>query len=398
MKLTIKTGFLLLMLATVVSCRKSEDPGPIDNDPTVPGTITNVTVVNMAGKAKIMYQVPNDERLLYVKAEYVPTSGVPAESKASYYQDSLIVEGFADMKEYEVKLYSVSRSGVESEPVVVKVQPLEAPIWKVFKSIEVENDFGGFNIRAVNPTKDNIGLVVLTRNRFLEFEVDNNKSVFTNIDSILKKVRGLDTMDIRVGFLVRDRWGNTTDTLYKDLKPIYEVQLDPSKFRAFVLPGDAPQVTNGARLEYAWDNRLGWPYTSFTHQVNGGPQPHMITLDMGIVSKLSRIYIRPYPEGDRYYFLTTMKRFEVYGSVNPSSNGALDGSWQLIGYYEVVKPSGLAYGTDNNLDQTTASAGFNFDVRLDAPRVRYMRIRCLENFAGGTAQSINELKVYGDPR
>ena len=398
MKLTIKTGLLLLMLGTIVSCRKSEGHNPIDDDPTVPAAVTGVAVVNLSGKAKITYQVPNDEKLLYVKAEYIPTSGIPAEAKASYYQDSLIVEGFADTKEYDVKLYSVSRSGVQSEPVVVKVQPLEAPIWKVFRSLDIENAFGGFNIKALNPTKDNIGLVVLTRNQFLEYEVDNNKSVFTNIDTILQKIRGLDTMDVRVGFLVRDRWGNTTDTLYKDLKPIYEVQLDPSKFRALPLPGDAPQVYNGARLEYAWDNRLGWPYTSFTHQVDGGSQPHMITFDMGIVSKLSRIYIRPYPEGDRYYFLTTMKRFEVYGSVNPSSNGALDGSWELIGSYEVVKPSGLPYGTDNSLDQTTASAGLNFDVRLNAPRVRYMRIRCLENFAGGTAQSINELKVYGDPR
>lgn len=398
MKLTIKTAFLLLMLGTVVSCRKSEGHKPINNDATVPDPVKEVSIVNRPGKATIKYQLPNDERLLYVKAVYTPTSGVPAEAKASYYQDSLIVEGFADTREYEVKLYAVSRSGVESEPVVVKVQPLEAPIWKVFKSLEVENAFGGFNIKALNPTKDNIGLVVLTKNQFLEYEVDNNKSVFTNIDTILQKVRGLDTMDIRIGFLVRDRWGNTTDTLYKDLKPIYEVQLDPSKFRAVTLPGDAPQVTNGARLEYAWDNRLGWPYTSFTHQVNGGPQPHMITFDMGITSKLSRVYIRPYPEGDRFYFLTTMKRFEIYGSVNPSSNGALDASWELIGYYEVVKPSGLPYGTDNNLDQTTAAAGLNFDVRLDAPKVRYMRIRCLENFAGGTAQSINELKVYGDPR
>ncbi|MCM5528680.1 DUF4959 domain-containing protein [Parasegetibacter sp. NRK P23] len=398
MKLTIKTIMIMLLLGTVVSCRKSEGHNPINDDPVPPAVVTGVSVVNLPGKAKITYQVPNDERLLYVKAEYVPTSGVPAEAKASYYLDSLIVEGFADTKEYEVKLYSVSRSGVESEPVVVKVQPQEAPIWKVFKSMKVLNAFGGFNITAENPSKDNIGLIVLSKNKFLEYEANNNWSVFTNVDSILQKIRGLDTTLVTLGFLVRDRWGNTTDTLFQDIKPIFEVQLDPSKFRGLALPGDAPQVTNGARLEYAWDNRLGWPYTSFTHQVNGGPQPHMITFDMGVLSKLSRVYIRPYPEGSRWYFLTTMKRFEIYGSENPSSNGALDASWTLLGYYEVVKPSGLPYGTDNNLDQTTASAGFNWEIRLDAPRVRYLRIRCLENFAGGTAQSINELKVYGDPR
>jgi hypothetical protein len=58
----------------------------------------------------------------------------------------------------------------------------------------------------------------------------------------------------------------------------------------------------------------------------------------------------------------------------------------------------LPYGTDSAEDQATGAAGFDFEIDLSAPKARYLRIRCLENFAGGTAQSINELKVYGDPR
>jgi len=93
-----------------------------------------------------------------------------------------------------------------------------------------------------------------------------------------------------------------------------------------------------------------------------------------------------------------MKRFEIYGANNPSLSGALDNSWILLGSYTVTKPSGLAYGTDDVVDQATGAAGFNWEVDLSAPKLKYIRIRCLENFAGGTAQSINELKVYGDPR
>ncbi|MCU7550222.1 DUF4959 domain-containing protein [Chitinophagaceae bacterium LB-8] len=380
------------------SCQKDEGHQPVSSDQSIPVVVSNVQVENRPGKAKITYSIPSDKNLLYVKAEYLPSSGELAETKASYYQDSLILEGFADTLEHEVKLYSVSRSGVQSAPVVIKIKPLEAPIWQVFKSINIVNAFGGFNLTASNPTGDNISIVVLTKNVFKEYEINNNMSVFTNEKNILNKVKGMDTVTTRLGFLVKDRWGNTTDTMYRDINPIFETQLNPVNFRGVVLPGDAPQVTNGAKLEYAWDNRLGWPYTSFTHQVNGGPQPHMITFDMGITAKLSRIWIRPYPEGTRYYFLTTMKRFEIYGSDNPSTNGTLDNSWTLLGSYEVVKPSGLPYGTDNALDQATASAGFNWEIRLDAPKVKFLRIRCLENFAGGTAQSINELKVYGDPR
>jgi hypothetical protein len=387
-------------LTLLSSCGKELENAPLCDDSTAPALVSNVQVENRAGNAKIKYTVPHDKNLLYVQAEYIGTNGKPAETKSSYYEDSLVVTGFADTLEHEVKLYSVSRCGAKSAPVVTKIKPLEAPIFKVFRSLVIENFFGGFRATASNPTGDNIGIVVLSLNKFKEYEVDNYKSVYTGEKNIVAKIRGMDTVTRRLGFYVQDKWGNRTDTLYQDITPIYEIALDKSKFKPYVLPGDAPQVTNGARLEFAWDNRTGWPNTSFTDQSSGGPNPHMITFDMGVQAKLSYIWIRPYPElnPQQFYYLTTLKRFQVYGSNNPSSSGALDASWQLINSYEVIKPSGTAYGKDTDLDRETASKGFDFEVRLDAPKVRYLRIRCLENWAGGTAQSINELTVYGDPR
>lgn len=386
------------IIALLASCGKEVGKEPVDTDKTAPAGITNVQVENRPGKARITYTLPNDKNLLYVKAEFTPTSGIPSETKASYYIDSLIVDGFADTLEYEVKLYAVSRSGAQSDPVVVTIKPLEAPIFAVLRSLQTVNAFGGFNIVASNPTGGDISIVVLTKNVFKEYEANNNWSVFTNEKSILNTVRGMDTVTTSIGFFVKDRWGNRTDTVYKDVTPIYEVQLNTSNFKALPLPGDAPQVSNGAKVEFAWDNRFGWPYTSFTDQSKGGNGPHIITIDIGVTTKLSRIWIRPFPEGTRYYYLTSMKRFEIWGATSPSASGALDNTWTLLGSYVVSKPSGLPYGNDNALDQATASAGFNWDIDLNAPKVRFLRVRCLENFAGGTAQSINEIKVYGDNR
>lgn len=387
-------------LTMLSSCGKEIENTPLCNDASAPAPVTNIQVENRAGNAKITYSVPGDKNLLYIQAEYVPTNGEPSETKASYYEDSLVVNGFADTLEHEVKLYSVNRCGAKSAPVVVKIKPQEAPIFEVFRSMVIENFFGGFRIMASNPIGDKIGIIVLSLNKFKEYEVDNYKSVYTGERNILAKIRGMDTITQRLGFYVQDRWGNKTDTLYQDITPIYEAPLDKSKFKPYVLPGDAPQVTNGARLEYAWDNRLGWPYTSFTDQTKGGPTPHMITFDLGITAKLSRIWIRPFPElnPQQFFFLTALKKFEVYGSTNPSPGGALDNSWELLDTYQVIKPSGTGYGKDTDLDRQTASKGFDWEIRLDAPKVRYLRIRSLENWAGGTAQSINELTVYGDPR
>ncbi len=385
----------------VVSCEEDlQFREPIGGDSSVPSMVSNVTVENLAGKAKLTYTIPKDQNLLYVKAVYTIATGKTLEAQTSYYNNSLIVDGFADTNEHEVQLYTVSRSNIKSNPVTVKVKPLEAPIWKVYKSIQVATAFGGYNLSAANPDTANVSIIVMKKNAFNEFEVDNQKSVFTSVKDITSKIRGLDTTRYEFKVFVKDRWGNSTDTTSKIVQPLFEAELPSSGFRAFVLPGDAPQVTNGARLEYAWDGLLGWPYVSFTHQVNGGPEPHMITFDTGKLAKMSRIWIRPFPELDppQFYYLTTMKRFEIYGSANPSLNGALDASWVLLGSYEVVKPSGTGYGQDTPKDRETAAAGFNWDLDLNAPKVRYIRIRCLENFAGGTAQSINELKVYGDTR
>ncbi|MCJ8164315.1 DUF4959 domain-containing protein [Pontibacter sp. E15-1] len=402
----IKTALFLCLgiLATtaMVSCEDDlEFREPIGTDTTVPGKVTNVGVENMAGKAKITYSLPDVKDLLYVKAVYELASGKSNEVTSSYYSNSILVEGFADTVAHEVKIYAVSRSNVSSEPVSVTVKPLEAPIWKVFKSLQIANAFGGYNLSAANTDADNVSIIIMKKNVFREFEVDNQKSVFTSTKNILSKIRGMDTLTHEFKVFVKDKWGNSTDTSTHTIKPLFEAELPKSAFRALVLPGDAPQVTNGARLEYAWDGRLGWPWVSFTNQFTGGSDPHMITFDTGRLSKLSRLWIRAFPEWvptEQFYYLTTMKKFEVYGSENPSLSGALDESWVLLGSYEVVKQSGTPYGQDTPEDRQRGAAGFNWELDLDAPKVRYIRIRCLENFAGGTAQSINELSVYGDTR
>ncbi|MDW7691334.1 DUF4959 domain-containing protein [Flammeovirgaceae bacterium SG7u.111] len=396
-----KLAYTMLGILAIISCNDElEFREPTTISGAVPRPVSEVTVENLPGKAKISYSLPDDSNLLYVKASYTLPNGTPQVVKASYYEDVLLIEGFADTLAHEVSVYSVSRSEIESAPVKVNIKPLEAPIWKVFESIEVLNAFGGYNLSATNEFEEDISIQIMRKNDLGAFEVDQYKSIYTSLADITSKVRGLDTLNYEFKMFVIDKWGNSTDTSTVNVLPIYETELSKDKFKGFVLPGDAPQVTNGASLEYAWDNRLGWPYTSFTYQTAGGPDPHMITIDLGSMAQLSRLWYRPFPElnPSQFFYLTTMKRFEIYGSASPSLDGALDDSWLLLGSFILDKPSGSAYGQDTPEDRAAGEAGFNFELDITAPKVRYIRIRCLENYAGGTAQSINELGIYGDPR
>ncbi len=372
---------------------------PYGDNSAVPLKINEISVENLPGKALLTYTVPNDANLLYVEASYELNSGKTRKVKSSYYDNKLLLEGFADTLDHEVKVYAVSRNDIYSEATTVNVKPKKAPIWEIYESLKINNAFGGYDLKADNPLSEDISILVLKKNDFGEFEVDNQKSVFTSLPDIESKIRGLDTVNYEFKIAVRDKWGNTTDTLNQTILPLFETELDRSKFGAFDLPGDAPQL-NSTRIEFLWDGRYGWPFTSFTKKAFGVGQPHIITFDTGVEAKVSRIWMRPFPELNppQFYYLTTLKRFEIYGSADPSLNGELDDSWFLLGSYEIEKPSGSPYGQDTNEDREVARAGFNFEVDLDAPKVRYIRIRCLENWAGGTNQSIADLRAYGDPR
>jgi hypothetical protein len=69
-----------------------------------------------------------------------------------------------------------------------------------------------------------------------------------------------------------------------------------------------------------------------------------------------------------------------------------------LGTYTETKPSGLPYGEQNDEDYNKANAGFDWEADINAPKVRYLRIKCLKNWGGSTNLAIAELQVYGDPR
>lgn len=405
----MKRNYYIIILfaiqAFLLSC--GEEPvfrEPLEHSSAVPANVNEVTYQGLAGAVKLIYNLPNDPNVSQVMATYTLTTGKERTISASVYTDYMILDGFADEEEHEIEVFTVSKSGVKSTSSFHPVVPKEAAIWKVQKSIEFTNQFGGFNVEGVNSDTAAITIYIMERNSFNEFEVNNFKSFATTFQNITRKIRGLDTLTYEYKYFVMDKWDNSTDTTLVHVDPLYETGIPKAGYKNYKLPGDAPQVTNGATIEGAWDDRHFWPYCSFTSQELGGKNPHVITIDMGMEAQLSRFWYRPYPEFwwdpslIQYFYLTAMREFEIYGSTAPNTNGKLDSTWVLMGHYEIEKPSGSAYGNDTPEDVAYAEAGINFEFDVTLPRVRYIRIRCLRNWADGTAQNIDELEFFGDPR
>lgn len=400
MKRIIILSIRLLMLSLIVtftSCAEDKGPQPLEHNSNPPAEVTNVTIENLPGKVKLTYTLPSDEDLLYVVARYKLENGTPMEVKASYYSNSLLLEGFAGESTSDVKIYAVNRSETESKPIVVTIAPLKAPIFDIFDSLVAQPDFGGIRITADNPTKEEIGILVMQKNIQGDW-VPLRTSIYTSIDEISKSLRGLEAVPQDFAIVVRDRWLNYTDTLFTTIEPIYETLMPKSAFVGLKLANDA-KVIGTYPVSNLWNgdvlNYYGSYFTDRTIDVGN----HLVTFDIGAKTKLSRLKIWQFSEpigGQRlYYYLGAMKKFRIWGS-NTLNNGDLSG-WTLLGEYEIKKPSGLPYGQENNDDLLAARDGADYEIGLDKPAVRYLRIECMENWIGGKFMAVSEVNVYGNP-
>lgn len=397
-KIYISLSVLLFTLTVIFSGCKEDQIVPLENNTTPPGTVSNISVVNGPGTATLTYLAPTDKDLLYVKAVYTLANGKTAEVKASYYSNTLVLEGFGDTQTHEVKVYAVNRSEVASAPVSVSVKPLENPIWAVYRSLKAIPDFGGLKFTAANATKADLSIEIMVESKGKY--VPTSKNIYTAAVAINQSVRGLDTIAQKFAITIRDRWLNYTDTLYTTLKPLYETTIPKSGYRAVVLPTDVGQAYTSTALANMWDNdTMTWPKVSLT--VTTVLTPQWVTFDLGKAAILSRIVIWGYPEyqnaGRMYYFGGNLKEFEVWASENPPSDGSFN-NWVKLGTFDTVKPSGSAYNVQTSEDYNYANAGINYTFDVFARKFRYLRIKSLKNWQGTTYQAIGEVQVYGDPR
>lgn len=380
---------IFLFLCTVlffIACSEEKRPDIILNT-VPPKPVTDVQVTNIPGGAILKYKLPDDEDLLYIKAIYSLKSGIKSEVRASLYSDTLKIQGFGNEDEHEVEILAVDRSKNESTPVKVKINPLEAPVNSIGKTLRLITDFGGVHAFWENPERAEISIV-------LEKE-DNNKELVP-IDVFYSTViegdgasRGMDTIPANFRVYVQDRWENKSSVLDTTLTPLYEIQFDRSKFRAMTVEGDEPAAW-GWVLQNLFDGNTG---TGFHTAQGGGRWPQWVTFDMGVKGQISRIKV--WQRQDDWQFRHgNLKHFEIWGT-NDAQHLDDWSVWTRMIDCVSIKPSGLPAGTLSDEDKAKVAAGEEFVCLPSMPQVRYLRLKALENWAGGDFFHIMELQVFG---
>lgn len=385
--------FFAALLITILwyGCKKEGRIDHLDDNAPAPTQIASVSQVATPGGAILTYKLPKDPNLSYVKAIYEIQPGVFREAKSSIYTDTISIVGYGDTLSHEVKLYSVGKNEKLSPPVSITINPLTPPVKSVFRELTLLASFGGVKVLFKNSLQANIAIVLMMDSTGL----DDWAPVSTFYTKALEgsfSARGYDSTERRFAVFVRDRWHNISDTLMKQLKPLYEMEIPKDKFRSVHLPGDQWQNTENLTMEKAWDGLLDWN-SSFA-STNASKIPHWFTIDLGQKVMLSRMKEHQFPN-DHLYRGSAVKAFEIWGSNAPDADGGWT-QWQLFGSFKSFKPSGLPLGTLNNDDINYGHfMGEDFDFENVIPAVRYIRFKTTESYSSAGQVTISELTFWG---
>ncbi|RKO73403.1 DUF5126 domain-containing protein [Sphingobacterium puteale] len=388
------------LISLVGQACKEEFNRPLEENGSATATVSNVTVKNTPGGAILTYNLPGDANLLYAVAEVETKNGKMSYFKSSAYKDKIEIIGLPDEKPRTIKVFTVNKSEVKSAPVEVTINPLTPPYLHVLRNLKMAADFGGVNIQFKNETEADLAFTLE------RLEPDGNyrreKDYYSRLKAGSYTFRGIEAEEAKFALYVRDRWENISDTLYATLTPLYEMKLDKSKFRDLTLDGDSFIYTDQWHIakRYAWDDTwssdFNNPYGNWlnvtTNEPNNG-QPTHITIDLGVKAKLSRFRINHY-----YRFIDRgMKRYEIWGRSDQPKDGSWDG-WTKMISYEQKKPSGLSGESYTAADKEVWLAGDNGDFPAEIPAVRYIRVKCLENWVGTTNLNFAEITFWGSDK
>lgn len=371
---------------------------PIVNEPLVggfgtPGQVRNIRVENLPGAAKIYYTLPYDRGLSYVQAEYTNSLGERVAVNSSAFKNYLLIEGFGEQREYEVELYSISKSDDRSAPVKVKINPTTPPVQLSWETLDVMRTFGGVQLKYENMFEAEFVLYTLVKDEEGNWTEYDRMYTEGGTANIQHSVRGLAPNPTDFAFYLRDKWHNISDTMFTNITPLYEEELDKSLWKDAALMDDGNVPPRYSPLYQLWTPGA----TTYFFQDNRGADwrglPTWVTIDFGKPYILGRMKSHQVNHSATWQYGSCSPRlFEIWGSNEATTDWD---KWTLLGDFEVVKPSGLPLGTNSADDLALATAGHDFEFELTENSYRYIRYKVKETWGRLNYFCLLELTFWG---
>ena len=223
----------IAVLAGLYACKEGERYG-LDISATSPPAMPDVKgTLSLNGGVRFYYEVPRDNDILAVKAEYVNEAGEMLSFSKSYFSDSIDVVGFADTTYYDVRLYAINRAGQQSKAIIYSVKPKESVISMVAKSIKVKRSFGSLFVEWNNELEWPVNVFVYFKFRQQGLPRELVEVFSSNLDFYRGIIYDLDMVDnstVEVEVRVEDKYANSTAPIPFGTIDLFQDMKIPKKF------------------------------------------------------------------------------------------------------------------------------------------------------------------------
>ena len=389
-----KLLFLTILFFAASSCSKQDD-----GDTTPPSVLTVDSVTPTNGGGIISYTLPNDDDILYVRAEYTNSNGVDVSRASSSYNNSIEIDGLNQTTALTITLYVIDENYNQSAPIYVELVPLESFIYLVQESIEVNTDLGGFRITWENIQSKTVYVFVHINNG-IEEEI---RILSSNNSSESIAVRGLPSEEITISTRIEDFDENSTTLEEKGtLTPLFEQVIDKSTWTLVASQSVNGNAWEGASVNF-WDdvidttnNNSDNSYFMIWRDLNGGSLnwPLDLVIDLNKNVKVTRftVWQRAYwyngPSDIPYYFQEeNMKSFTIYASNDAQV-------WEELGQFDIGDPR----DSEGNIPQTaldSAANGHEFELDEVSESFRYLKFSVTSNYGSEAYVNGSEITMYG---
>jgi len=389
-----KLFLLTILIFTVNSCSKQDD-----GDTTPPSVLTVDSVTPTNGGGIISYTLPNDDDILYVRAEYTNSNGVDVSRASSGYNNSIEIDGLNQTTALTITLYVIDENYNQSPPIYVELVPLESFIYLVQESIEVTTDLGGFRITWENIQSKTVYVFVHINNG-IEEEI---RILSSNNSSESIAVRGLPSEEITISTRIEDFDENSTTLEEKGtLTPLFEQVIDKSTWTLVTSQSVNGNAWEGASVNF-WDdvidttnNNSDNSYFMIWRDLNGGSLdwPLDLVIDLNKNVKVTRftVWQRAYwyngPSDVPYYFQEeNMKSFIIYASNDAQV-------WEELGQFDIGDPR----DSEGNIPQSaleSAANGHEFELDQVSESFRYLKFSVTSNYGSEAYVNGSEITMYG---
>ena len=390
----------LLALALAGFFIGSCDSSDIKEDTTAPGKLSVQSVTPTSGGGIIHYNLPADNDILFVRADYINAQGDEVYRVSSKENDSIEISGLIDTSPVTVNLSVFDTSQNQSEVVSVDFSPNRSFIFDVLESLEITSDLGGVRVNWTNDEEKTVFIYVSITASDGEEEI---RILSSSNQNGARFVRGLAAEEQNFSIKVEDFDGNSTpETDFGNYTPLFEEKIDKTSWRLvsnLSVNGDAWE---GQTVNF-WDDIVDTVSTNSDNSyfiiyrsLNGGVLrwPLDIVIDLNKTVKINRfkVWQRAFwyngPANTAYYYQAeNLRSFDIY-----VSNDKVE--WQLLGNFDIGDPSdGSGNIPDEKIDE--AAQGHDFNLEEVSPEFRFFKFSITSNYGSDTYVHGSEISLFG---